>query len=213
MAKRQTRRSVSVSGPTYAAISARAAAADVSLSSLVERAIAAELKRCSYVEGAFWCGARAGETGRCGRHVGVVAKAVKAIERAGDRQVERIAEKVRAIPAELRIVAGPPPEQTTMLGRAPTPPADPVRGVDPAPNLRGAALRPLMNAAARAHAVRRGRPAAPPPPIRSGFESAPATAPGRPAPQRVATVPAPAPITRADPLAGVRSGRGGEVSF
>jgi predicted HicB family RNase H-like nuclease len=173
MAKHQTRRSVSLSGPTYAAISARAAAANVSLSSLVERAIAAELRRCSYVEGAFWCGAQAGETGRCGRHVDVVAKAVKAIERAGERQVERIAEKVRAIPAESRIVAGPPPEQTTMLGRTPTPPADPVRGVDPAP----------------------------------------ATAPGRPAPQRVATVAAPAPITKADPLAGVRSGRGGEVSF
>lgn len=176
MAKHQSRRSISVSGATYAAISARAAAANVSLSSLVERAIAAEMRRCSYVEGSFWCGAQAGETGRCGRHVGVVAKAVKAIERAGDRQVERIAERVRAIPAESRIVAGPPPEQTTMLGRAPTPPADPVRGVDPAPNLRGAALRPIVNAVAKAHSMRRDRPAAPPPAIRSGFEPKPASA-------------------------------------
>jgi len=200
MAKHQTRRSVSIRGATYAALRDDCAARDVSMSDHIEALIAAD---------------RAAR----GLPSAAVQRAVAAVQREGDRQVERIARQIlKPLPSESKIVVGPPPEQTTMLGRAETPrftvpPADPVRGVDPAPSLRGAALRPIVNAVARAHSMRRDRPAAPPPPIRSGWEEKPASAAGRPSPQRVATVAAPGPITKADPLAGVRSGRDGAVSF
>lgn len=151
-----------------------------------------------------------------------VREAVAAVEREGDRQVERAvkavrkAEAERAMPSESKIVAPPPgptfPQHCSRCSK-PCHPRTPGTCWQHAPIVakehgvkeRRAPMRPVV--------VRRETSTTSPPPIRSGFEPKPITAPSRPAGQRVATVPRPAPITKADPLAGVRSGRGGEVSF
>jgi len=131
MGKVQTRKAISVRGDTYAKVRARAAVMTISMSDFVEQAIAAELKRCGYFEGSFRCGAQAGETGMCGSHVGMVpsltpvARAVAAVLREGDRQVERAAIAVQAAAAapatapsrrpEFRLRAGQPSNQQRMF--------------------------------------------------------------------------------------------------
>ncbi len=143
MAKKQTRRAILVKGVTYAAIFAECQARQISVSDYVEQLIAADRQ----VRGlpAIVAPDRS------------VAAAVAAVQREGAREVEQAAEAVRAVPlpAESKIVAGPPPEQTAMLGRTETP-------------KRGDAMRQVDHAHAIAAIARRKAAGKAPPPIPAG---------------------------------------------
>lgn len=193
MAKHQTRRSVSIRGATYATVLDDCQRRALSVSEYVEALIAADHAARGVEPMAIKAApvtatpevANTAPLRQSARTHNVASEAVAAAGRVAGRGAYQAAQR------EVREVANRLP-----LGI----------GVE--------TFRRQVNGAARAAVQRRAREAmAPPPPIRSGFEPAPASAPGRPAGQRVATVAPPAPITKADPLAGVRSGRGGEVSF
>lgn len=140
MSRRQSRRSVSLPGPLYAAIHAAADAQGVPLARLVTETLAEKFMVTDIAE---------------------------------------FIEAVLPLPAESRIVAGPPPEQTAFFGRVETPPAplravpvnvppaDRVKGTDPAPHL--SLWRSQAHAHARAAIARRDAPVKPVA-IRSGFE-------------------------------------------
>lgn len=165
--KKQTRRAISVKGVTYAAVFAECQARQISVSDYVEQLIAADRQARGLPAIVA--------PDRC------VAAAVAAVQREGAREVEQAAEAVRAVPlpAESKIVAGPPPEQTAFFGRVETPPAplravpvnvppaDRVKGTDPAPHL--SLWRSQAHAHARAAIARRDAPVKPVA-IRSGFE-------------------------------------------
>jgi hypothetical protein len=136
--KKQTRRSISVRGSTYWAV--RADCEDrMSVSDYIEGLIDADRKA----------------RGLSRTAIGDIEKAVTVALRQADRQVERAVAAVRAIPSESKIVAGPPPEQTAMLGRTETP-------------KRGDAMRQVDHAHAIAAIARRKAAAKAPPPIPAG---------------------------------------------
>lgn len=85
MAKKQTRRSVSVRGTTYAAIRTDCTDRGVSLSDYIEALIAADRK--------------ARGLSSTDKGDGVVARAVDSVQREGERQVERAARAVQAATA------------------------------------------------------------------------------------------------------------------
>jgi len=153
MAKKQTRRSVSVTGATYEAIRLDCEARGLSLSEYIEGLIYGDRQARGLP--VMPRPERAREIGR----------AIAAGKRAGRRQVERAVAAVRAIPSESKIVAGPPPEQTAFLGRVETPPG-PLRAVQVNAPSR---WHTQAHAHAQAAIARREAPLKPVA-IRSGFE-------------------------------------------
>lgn len=182
MAKVQTRRTFSVRRATYDAVREDCAARDVSMSDHIEALIAAD---------------------RAARGLASVAvqRAVAAVQRAGDRQVERAAQKVLRQSAQTHNVVS---KAVATVG-VPVPgkgqhfavKAEVRRVAESVPlSVDGAHRDRLLQGVARVAVQRRVRDATTsPPPIRSGFEPRPVQA------QAVKPERVPAP----DPARGARN--------
>lgn len=172
MAKKQTRRSVSVTGATYEAIRLDCEEREISLSEYIE----------SLIEGDRQARGLPAVAVRS-EHAREVGRAIAAGRRAARKQVEQAVEAVRAaapLPAESKIVAGPPPEQTAMLGRAETP-------------KRGDAMRAIDHAHTLAAIARRKAAGKAPPPIPAGRDASPSSGHASARPAHGDRVPPPQP--------------------